>query len=105
MLLNTTLTLTTFIELPSLNSSNFSFLANPEDLKEVFDLDILAGFDLTKLPDVEDYGDEVLGQIQATMEELYGDRMAACMPEDRIQSCLMGVSTKYFILLYYFFFF
>ena len=68
------------------------FPANPEDLKEVFDLDFLAKFDLEQLPDIEDYGDEVLGQIQATMQELYGDRMAACMPEDRIQSCMMGVS-------------
>ena len=27
------------------------------------------------------------------MEELYGDEMMAAMPEDRIQPCLMGVSS------------
>ena len=59
----------------------------------MFDLEFLAKFDLEKLPDIEDYGDEVLGQIQATMQELYGDKMAACMPEDRIQACMMGVSS------------
>ena len=66
--------------------------ANPEDLSEVFNLETLADFDLDKLPDIEEYGDEVLGQIQAAMEDLYGDSMAAAMPEDRIQPCLMGVS-------------
>ena len=75
-----------------LNFAFFYILANPEDLSEVFNLETLADFDLDKLPDIEEYGDEVLGQIQAAMEDLYGDSMAAAMPEDRIQPCLMGVS-------------
>ena len=70
----------------------FTISANPDDLSEVFNLETLADFDLDKLPDIEEYGDDVLGQIQAAMEDLYGDSMAAAMPEDRIQPCLMGVS-------------
>ena len=75
---------------------------NPDDLREVFNLDCLADFDIQKLPDIEDYGDQILGEIQATMEEMYGDSMAAALPEDRIQSCLMGVS--YLSLLHHYVF-
>ena len=70
---------------------SFLFL-DPDDLNEVFNLEFLENFDLDKLPDVEKIGEKYIGQIQAAMEELYGDEMMAAMPEDRIQPCLMGVS-------------
>ena len=105
--------LTAFIQLESFSLSFFlkynltymytisvSIAENPDDLKEVFNLDCLADFDIQKLPDIEDYGDKILGEIQATMEEMYGDSMAAALPEDRIQSCLMGVKYTYFLLFY-----
>ena len=71
----------------------FLFTADPDDLTDVYNLDFLEDFDLEKLPDVENWGEKMLGKIQAAMREMYGDDMLAAMPEDRIQPCLMGVST------------
>ena len=77
--------------IPHSHTYFYPFL-DPDDLNEVFNLEFLENFDLDKLPDVEKIGEKYIGQIQAAMEELYGDEMMAAMPEDRIQPCLMGVS-------------
>ena len=83
------------IFLHQLTSFTLIFTADPDDLADVYNLDFLEDFDLEKLPDVEDWGEKMLGKIQAAMREMYGDDMLAAMPEDRIQPCLMGVSTLY----------
>ena len=66
------------------------------------DLEKLADFDLQKVPDVQTLGSDMVRRIQHIMESQFShSKCGPALPEDQIQSIIVGVSNYTFIIYYY----
>ena len=62
----------------------------PPDTK-LEDMDLLAGFDLRKLPKVEEAGKGCIRKIQEFMIHDVSSKEVAILPEDKLQKLAVGV--------------
>ena len=62
------------------------------------DLFSLAAFDLSKLPDVEQTGADIMAKHQRLMLEHWGHKDSAILPDDVVQHILLGVGYFLWIL-------
>ena len=68
--------------------------SDPDDLSEVYDLEMVKQLTTENLPDVEKWGEEHLAKIITTFREMYGEDLMTAMSEDRIKPAMQGVSTS-----------
>ena len=62
------------------------------------DLDKLAAFDLSKVPDVETLGSDMIKKMHHTMMEHFGhEDFGSSLPETQIQAMIVGVNTFPFL--------
>ena len=62
----------------------------PPDTK-LEDMDLLAGFDLKKLPNVEEAGENCVRKIQEYMIHDVSSKEVAILPKDKLQKLAVGV--------------
>ena len=62
----------------------------PADTK-LEDMDLLAGFDLSKLPKTEESGERCIRKIQEFMLHDISSKETAVLPEDKLQKLAVGV--------------
>ena len=55
------------------------------------DMDLLAGFDLKKLPKVEEAGEGCICKIQEFMIHDISSKEVAILPEDKLQKLAVGI--------------
>ena len=67
----------------------------PPDTK-LEDMDLLAGFDLKKLPNVEEAGESCIRKIQEYMLHDVSSKEVAVLPEDKLQKLAVGVCSILF---------
>ena len=66
------------------------------------DLEKLADFNLQKVPNVQTLGSDMVRWIQHIMESQFShSKCGPALPEDQIQSIIIGVSNYTFIIYYY----